>query len=575
MERTRLARGGVRATSPNGTLHPGGNLVHHSYSARGELATVGLDDQRLAWYAYDMTGRRTAKTLKNNTGEYRAYDPLGRVVTIEHRSPTGTLLALNSTYDAVGNRLSKTFTGSAAPASAEFYAYDPIDQLVSAVYRPNPGTGSPRSVAYEYDPLGNRVRVTDDGITTSYTANALNQYTRISDPVRTITPVHDFNGNVSALSRTSRYTHNAENRLVRAVVDGVETIFAHDPSGRVVTRTVNGVATHLIYDGWSLIEERSATGGLNRSYVHGAELDELLVQRDATGVHYYHQDAVGSTVVLTNAAGAAIESYTYDAFGAVQGYNPATGTVVPESAFKTRFLFTGREYLPSARLYDYRHRTYCPTLGRFLQTDPIRFDAGDGNLYRYVGNNPVNGIDPLGLWAGWASGEEVSTGESFVPIWGSGRQAVNDFSEGRYVWGSVNTVMAVSDIFLIKTVATIGAKGAWKAGSATWGATRKWFGKKGYAKAGQHVHHGVIPRGGWGKSVPDVIKNNPFNLKPLDPPSGVSMDAWHKMVEGKLPGLNPAERWWHGTPDWLRYAEISGAGRIGNAMRGDDADDCK
>jgi hypothetical protein len=135
--------------------------------------------------------------------------------------------------------------------------------------------------------------------------------------------------------------------------------------------------------------------------------------------------------------------------------------------------------------------------------------------------------------------------------------------------------MAVSDIFLIKTVATIGAKGAWKAGSATWGATRTWLGKKGYAEAGQHVHHGVIPRGGWGKNVPDWFKNQPWNMKPLDPPPGIDMNTWHRMVEGKEPGLTALGRWCEGTPDWLRYAEISGAGRVGNAMRGDDSDDCK
>jgi len=60
-------------------------------------------------------------------------------------------------------------------------------------------------------------------------------------------------------------------------------------------------------------------------------------------------------------------------------------------------MFTGREWIAEAGLYDYRNRVYSADLGRFIQTDPIRFDAGDVNLYRYVGNNPVNAVDPLGL----------------------------------------------------------------------------------------------------------------------------------------------------------------------------------
>jgi uncharacterized protein RhaS with RHS repeats len=47
--------------------------------------------------------------------------------------------------------------------------------------------------------------------------------------------------------------------------------------------------------------------------------------------------------------------------------------------------------------YDYRNRVYSATLGRFLQTDPIRFEAGDGNLYRYVTNNPAQWRDAEGL----------------------------------------------------------------------------------------------------------------------------------------------------------------------------------
>jgi RHS repeat-associated protein len=65
--------------------------------------------------------------------------------------------------------------------------------------------------------------------------------------------------------------------------------------------------------------------------------------------------------------------------------------------YANRFLYTGREFLKEANLYDYRNRVYSPDLGRFLQTDPIRFSAGDGNLYRYVGNNPINYTDSSGL----------------------------------------------------------------------------------------------------------------------------------------------------------------------------------
>jgi len=55
--------------------------------------------------------------------------------------------------------------------------------------------------------------------------------------------------------------------------------------------------------------------------------------------------------------------------------------------------------LAEVGFYDYRHRFYSPTIGRFMQTDPTRFGAGDVNLYRYVFNEPVDGSDELGLGA--------------------------------------------------------------------------------------------------------------------------------------------------------------------------------
>jgi RHS repeat-associated protein len=144
-----------------------------------------------------------------------------------------------------------------------------------------------------------------------------------------------------------------------------------------------------------LIEERGTAGLLTAEYVYGANVDELIKKSSAAGTVYYHEDAIGNVVLLTDQSGNVVEKYSYDIYGSPVIKSPA-GAVVPVSAFDNRFLFTGREYIPEAGLYDFRHRFYLPVIGRFLQLDPLRFDAEDYNLYRYAGNNPVNRIDPFG-----------------------------------------------------------------------------------------------------------------------------------------------------------------------------------
>jgi len=68
----------------------------------------------------------------------------------------------------------------------------------------------------------------------------------------------------------------------------------------------------------------------------------------------------------------------------------------PAAANQGRFQYTGQTWLAEASLYHYKARAYSPVLGRFMQTDPILY-AGGMNLYEYVGSDPVNRLDPLGL----------------------------------------------------------------------------------------------------------------------------------------------------------------------------------
>ena len=128
-------------------------------------------------------------------------------------------------------------------------------------------------------------------------------------------------------------------------------------------------------------------------------MDEILKRVTAADSVYYHHDALGSVMALTNKAGNVIEQYTYDVFGSPTFKN-ATGDTLTASAFNNRFLYTGREYIKEIVLYDFRNRMYSHALGRFLQTDLLRFDARDLNIYRYVRNNPTNETDPEGLYGG-------------------------------------------------------------------------------------------------------------------------------------------------------------------------------
>ena len=118
---------------------------------------------------------------------------------------------------------------------------------------------------------------------------------------------------------------------------------------------------------------------------------------------YYATDASGKVTSLVSAAGEVVERYIYDPYGnvtvlnadwtpqEVEGHDPGAASAVANDV-----LYAGYRYDAETGLYNVRNREYHPTLGRFIQRDPVGYSAGM-NLYSYAAASPITRADPMGL----------------------------------------------------------------------------------------------------------------------------------------------------------------------------------
>ena len=376
-----------------------------------DFPAISADGRYVAYYSTD-TGLVTGDT--NSVGDVFELDRNSGATSRVSVDSSGVQGNANSTTPALADNGSVAFESDAtnlvsgdtnaatdlivhgALAATTTYSYDAVDRLTSACLDPACAT----SLAYTYDPVGNRLSEGRPEGTTTSAYNAADQLTTVTDPAGGVTSyTFDAAGRQTAAG-SSTFGYDAADRLTSATVGGVSHTYAYAGDGRRLSAVDGGVTANFVWDELGnlpqLALERDGSGATLRRYTYGLGLAPLSLTA-GTAISYLTSDALGSVLAVSSSAGALQRTATYQPFGSA-----LTTSRIDAAAPANPMAFTG-QYLDPTGLYHLRARQYDPTTGRFLSLDPLGpLGSGTSSLYSYASNNSMRFTDPSGLcdWFG-------------------------------------------------------------------------------------------------------------------------------------------------------------------------------
>ncbi len=314
----------------------------------------------------------------------RLYNGFGEITQYEVLNSTNPQIRWNYTHDKLGRITSKSETVSGI-TSTEEYQYNLAGQLIQA--RKNGVV-----THWEYDANGNRTKENGTAIATYDDQDRL---------VRFDNYVFAYNANGELISKTNtttqqvtQYNYGALGNLLSVTLtDGTNIEYILDGSNRRIGKKINGnLIQGLLYkDQLNPIAELDADNNVIARFVYGTKsnVPDYMVKGGST--YRIISNHLGSPQLVVNVTdGTIAQQIEYDVWGSIiydsnPGFQP--------------FGFAGGIYDQQTKLTRFGARDYDAQIGRWTSKDPIRFNGEDSNIYAYVFNDPVNYIDPNGLWS--------------------------------------------------------------------------------------------------------------------------------------------------------------------------------
>ena len=379
------------------------------YTATGKVKSLLYPDQKEIQFIYDNVGNLNRIVYPDGLHVDYDYDNRDRII----RTRWGKEY-VNHHYDRVGNIISEersngtnsAYTYNASNFLIEIQHLNENGIITHESYQRNSSnsiTAESRSLPLE--PILNQKA-------TEFTFNDVDQILSQGNNVCK----YDADGNLIEIGGGSwGAKYDEHNRLVEVKRNGQTSYYHYNGLGQMVKVVNDSSVRNFLYDHIGrLLLETEDDGAVVAWYIYRNRL--LLARIDATGrSYYYHIDKTGSVLALSDNRGQVAAAYTYAPFGSILNQ---TGKV------DNPFTFVGALGVldEDSGLYFMQNRFYDAQAGRFIQKDPIG-QAGGINQYAYVGNNPINLVDPQGLidkawWMGLGSAITNAAGSAALLVVG-------------------------------------------------------------------------------------------------------------------------------------------------------------